>query len=251
MSDPGNRAAGTGVAGAACVRPQPCCNESWEEAYARFETPEAEVRKFIRRLRKLGCTRWPPDARVVELFCGRGNGLHALRRLGFTSVEGVDLSATLTGRYAGTAKIHIGDCRHLPFEKGSKDILIVQGGLHHLPLLPDDLVRTVSEAHRVLTAGGRFVVVEPWQTPFLAGVHVLLRSRLLRRLWPKLDALATMTHHERQTYEQWLRSPQLILGTLEDYFTTERLSIGRGKLMFVGRKATCPAGRGPTGGCGP
>jgi SAM-dependent methyltransferase len=241
VNDPGNSAADRGAAGAASGRP--CCNESWEEAYARFEAPETEIRKFMRRLRKLGCAGWPPGARVVELFCGRGNGLHALHRLGFRAAEGVDLSATLAAQYDGPAKVTVGDCRDLPFAAGSRDVLIVQGGLHHLSALPEDLARTVSEAHRVLADGGRFVAVEPWQTPFLAGVHRLCRSRLARRLWPRLDALATMIHHERQTYEQWLGCPRLILGTLEHYFTRERLSIGWGKMMFVGRKAGPPPGR--------
>ena len=46
--------------------------DPWEAAYIRFETPQQEIRKFLRRLRKLGATELPRDAHVVELFCGRG-----------------------------------------------------------------------------------------------------------------------------------------------------------------------------------
>src|SRR5437762_12555511 len=49
----------------------------WEAAYLRFETPEEEIRKFIGRLNRLGARQWPSDAEIVELFCGRGNGLVA------------------------------------------------------------------------------------------------------------------------------------------------------------------------------
>ena len=56
-----------------------CCSQTWEAAYLRFETPEEERRKFLRRLRILGAPHWPRDAEVVELFCGRGNGLRAER----------------------------------------------------------------------------------------------------------------------------------------------------------------------------
>jgi hypothetical protein len=63
----------------------------WEAAYLRFETPEQEVRKFRNRLPRLGSSRWPRDAKVVELFCGRGSGLLALRTLGFEDIEGIDL----------------------------------------------------------------------------------------------------------------------------------------------------------------
>ena len=55
--------------------------DPWEAAYLRFETPEQEIQKFLKRLRKLGAGEWPSGAKIVELFCGRGNGLHALERL--------------------------------------------------------------------------------------------------------------------------------------------------------------------------
>src|SRR5262249_46236145 len=136
--------------------------DPWEAAYLRFETPEEEIRKFVGRLQFVGAAKWRRDAKIVELFCGRGNGLTALNRLGFTDIEGIDLSPTLAAQYSGPGKILVGDCRELPFEDSSKDILIVQGGLHHLPLLPDDLDRALAEGSRVLNRDGLLVVVEPW-----------------------------------------------------------------------------------------
>lgn len=209
---------------------------AWEAAYLRFETPEEERRKFLRRLRRLGAERWPKEAQVVELFCGRGNGLNALQHLGFTNLEGVDLSPALIARYSGSAKCEVADCRELPFPNGSRDIAIVQGGLHHLPELPGDLEKVVSEVRRVLRPGGRFMVVEPWQTPFLAFVHWVGSFCVARRAWAKLDALETMTELERTTYEQWLRQPDLMLRCLEANFATEQKFIGWGKLMWVGRR---------------
>ena len=210
---------------------------AWEAAYARFATPEQEVRKFIRRLTKLGAAEWPPTARIVELFCGRGNGLHALHRLGFRRIHGADLSASLLAHYRGPAACYQCDCRHLPFKTDSQDIVIVQGGLHHLPSLPDDLLQTLAEIKRVLRPGGLCVLVEPWLTPFLSVVHAVCRIRLARRLFPKLDAFAVMTHYEQHTYEQWLGQPQAILAILSDAFQTQRCSLAWGKCMFVGRKA--------------
>src|SRR5258708_35962693 len=113
--------------------------DPWEAAYLRFETPEQEIQKFIARLTRLGAPQWPRDAEIVELFCGRGNGLIALDRLGFTRIEGVDLSPRLIAQFKGPAKCTVADCRKLPFADRSKDILIVQGGLHHLPPLPAHL----------------------------------------------------------------------------------------------------------------
>jgi len=213
-------------------------HDPWEEAYLRFESPEQEVRKFIERLKFVGAMKWPRDAKIVELFCGRGSGLRALHQLGFSEVEGIDLSASLAAEYAGPGKILVGDCRQLPFENTSKDILIVQGGLHHLPVLPDDLDQALAEGSRVLRRDGLLVVVEPWATLFLSLSHALCRSRTIRRLSPKIDALATMIHYERKTYEQWLSHPGLILDSLRKSFGVERRHFRWGKIYFAGRKRT-------------
>jgi SAM-dependent methyltransferase len=210
-------------------------SEVWEAAYRRFETPEEEVAKFVKRLRGLGADCWPRDARIAELFCGRGNGLHALTALCFKDVEGIDLSPTLAGLYEGSASITVGDCRQLPWPDGSKDVLIVQGGLHHLPELERDLPQVLSQAGRVLANGGRFVAIEPWLTPFLQAVHAASFSPL-RRLVDRVDAFATMVEHERETYERWLTSPELIRAIFDEHFATEQLTFTRGKMLFVGTR---------------
>lgn len=210
--------------------------EPWEAAYLRFETPQAEVRKFTRRLRHLGADRWPKNAKILELFCGRGNALVALERLGFRHVQGVDLSLKLVAVYRGRARCFAGDCLALPVRAASLDIAIVQGGLHHLPELPKDLERAVAEVRRVLKPGGLFVVVEPWQTPFLEFVHRVGCSRVGRRLWRKMDALATMIEHEGETYRCWLRQPELISRLLDEHFEPCIRRQRLGKLLFVGRK---------------
>jgi hypothetical protein len=112
-----------------------CEDEAWEAAYERFETPEEEIRKFLRRFRRLGLESLSRSSQVVELFCGRGNGLVAFEQMGFRSIEGVDLSPGLMARYRGPAQLYVGDCRQLHFDEASKDLVIVQGGLHHLPSL--------------------------------------------------------------------------------------------------------------------
>jgi ubiquinone/menaquinone biosynthesis C-methylase UbiE len=208
--------------------------DPWEAAYLRFETAEEEIDKFVRRLRKLGAGQWAPDANIVELFCGRGNGLHALERMGFVHLTGVDLSPRLLKQYSGSAICILGDCRHLPFADQSKDFLIIQGGLHHLQLLPADLDQTLSESQRVLRKDGRVVIVEPWLTPFLRFVHWIAMKSMARRISGKLDALATMIHYEQRTYEQWLCQPDLITNRARTYFSPIQESFEWGKWYFVG-----------------
>jgi SAM-dependent methyltransferase len=206
----------------------------WEAAYLRFETPEQEIQKFVGRLQRLGAREWPADAQIVELFCGRGNGLKALERLGFRNLEGVDLSPRLIAQYRGVANRYVADCRELPFRNASKDVLIVQGGLHHLPALPDDLARAFAEMRRVLRPAGRVMLVEPWRTPFLRFAHLVSDNPLMRRLSSKLDALATMTEHERPTYERWLSVPQVITGLAHQHFVPVKEFYAWGKWNFLG-----------------
>ena len=206
----------------------------WEAAYERFETPQQEIAKFRARLKKLGAERWPRGAKVVEIFCGRGNGLHALAKLGFTNLEGVDLSANLVSRYQGPAKMYVADCRTMPFEDASRDVLIVQGGLHHLPDAIADLDRTLGEARRVLTPGGLFVAVEPWLTPFLRFVHAVAKNTLVRATSAKMDAFQTMVENERETYDRWLSHPREIESLLDKHFNSRFIEKSFGKLMYVG-----------------
>ena len=208
--------------------------DPWEAAYLRFETPEHEIQKFIARLTRLGAPQWPLDAEIVELFCGRGNGLIALDRLGFSRIEGVDLSPRLIAQFKGSAKCTVADCRKLSFADRSRDILIVQGGLHHLPALPDDLDQTFSEMQRVLRTSGYVMFVEPWRTPFLTFVHFISELPPVRKISSKMDAFATMTHYERRTYEQWLGQPELIKKTARAHFVSVHEHFAWGKWNFVG-----------------
>lgn len=212
----------------------PATPDPWEAAYLRFETPEQEIQKFLRRLHKLGAREWPRNARIVEIFCGRGNGMHALQRLGFTHVEGADMSPRLLAEYRGPSQCYVCDCRRLPFADKSKDIMIVQGGLHHLTRLPQDLDETLAEMQRVLARNGRAVIVEPWRTPFLNFLHFVCGIRLAHLASAKLDAIATMIDYERTTYEQWLSQPELILRVARAHFTPLQESFAWGKWNFVG-----------------
>ncbi len=211
-----------------------CCVPEWEAAYERFETPEEEIQKFIRRLTSFGFPGLPKSSRIAEIFCGRGNGLVALQRMGFDRLEGVDLSDSLLQQYRGPATLHLADCLNLPLESDAYDIVIVQGGLHHLQKLPDDLDRALGQACRILKPEGRFYVIEPWSTPFLTLVHLIVERPLVRRFYAKGDALAVMTEHERDTYEQWLGQPELIMRVFDEYFRTESKKTRWGKLAYIG-----------------
>jgi ubiquinone/menaquinone biosynthesis C-methylase UbiE len=218
------------------VESEACCDPEWEAAYSRFETPRQEERKFLTRLRRCGVEAWGRDLQIVDIFCGRGGCLNAWRMLGFPRLEGVDLSESLLRQYTGEAQLYVGDCRRMAFPDASRDVICVQGGLHHLGTVPDDLDAVLAEVHRVLRPGGRLVLVEPWMTPFLRLVHAFSRQAVVRAISPKLKALDCMIGRERRTYFQWLSMPEAIMTSLRRLFEPERVEIGRGKLLWVGTK---------------
>jgi SAM-dependent methyltransferase len=211
---------------------------AWEQAYQRFEAPEEERAKFVRRLRRLGVHHWDRASRVIEVCSGRGNGLVAWRQLGFARVVGVDLSRALVERSACRDACLVGDARRLPVRSASLDVAAVQGGLHHLASM-DDVRQALVEMHRVLRPGGRVIIIEPWMTPFLRGVHLVSERRLMRRLSGRLDAFAAMTDEERPTYEAWLGRPRTILETMTALFEPLVLRQRLGQLVFLG---TCRGG---------
>lgn len=208
---------------------------AWEDAYTRFEPPEEEIAKFVGRLKKLGAQSWKREAEIVDIFSGRCNGIRALEKLGFINIEGVDISPNLLAQYTGKAKLYVADCRKLPFENESRDLIIVQGGLHHLPELPADLAQTFAEIRRVLRKDGKFVMVEPWNTPFLRLIHFISEQKIVRRFSGKFDAFATMVHYEKETYYNWLNRAGEVEKLLDKYFTPIFKQKTLGKLYFVGK----------------
>jgi SAM-dependent methyltransferase len=219
-----------------CTQSVVSCDDIWEAAYERFETADEEVKKFVGRLRRLKIDQLPKSIDVVEIFCGRGNGIVALEHLGFTNIEGVDLSEPLLQKYGGTPRsLYVADCRQMPFENASKDLIIVQGGLHHLPQLPLDVTTTIDEVIRVLRPGGRFVIVEPYPTQALKWIHRISELAFVRMVSPRLDALAVMTQQERITYENWLRQGPMIRDAIMRRFRPLVDQISWTKWNFVGQ----------------
>jgi ubiquinone/menaquinone biosynthesis C-methylase UbiE len=214
---------------------QICCDPVWEQAYAEFETPEQEIEKFKKRLLRFGAEKCSNSSRIVELFCGRGNSLVAWERLGFERLSGVDLSASLLEQYCGPATLYLADCRDIPIDSDSIDIAVVQGGLHHLPDPMTNLGIVCDEVRRILVPGGEFWVVEPWETLFLKCVHLVVANPMVRKVWRKGNAMATMVDRERATYEDWLSKPKEILDILASRFEVLECRIGLGKLAWRGR----------------
>jgi ubiquinone/menaquinone biosynthesis C-methylase UbiE len=205
----------------------------WERAYQAFETPEEEIRKCTDRLRLVGADHWNRSARIVEICCGRGNGLRAWHALGFPHTLGVDLSPGLVASCTGPGSAVVGDARALPLPDASRDVAVVQGGLHHL-FTAEDVDRSLAEMARVVVPSGQIIIVEPWPSPFRSMVHFVSRRRIVRRLSVKVDALATMIEEEKETYERWLSAPRTHLGLITRHVAPAILRRRWGKLIVAG-----------------
>jgi ubiquinone/menaquinone biosynthesis C-methylase UbiE len=213
-----------------------CVNEHWESAYNRFETPAEEREKFARRFTELGIDQLSRDTALVDIFCGRGNGLAVLRDWGFSNLTGVDLSPELLERCPGSVRRIVADCTDLKFDPDSVDAFIVQGGLHHLPHIPEDLDACLRAVHRSLKPGGTFYVVEPWNTLFLRIVHAITRTRPARALVPRFDAFSTMVEEEWETYHQWLTRDAAIKTAFCTIFPDSQFTASWGKCRIIARK---------------
>lgn len=100
----------------------------------------------------------PRRGRVLDLGCGNGRNLLALRAEGHV-VVGVDASSGLLARAAGRAPGSIvrGDIVSPPFRTSSFDGVHCVAALHHLPS-EDERRQALKEAARVLRPEGLLVV---------------------------------------------------------------------------------------------
>ncbi|MGW6708378.1 class I SAM-dependent methyltransferase [Streptomyces sp. NPDC054956] len=128
---------------------------AWEERFA-YQTPAYEAAVARMRLR--------PGQRALDLGCGSGRALPALRALVGAAgiVIGVDLThamltaASREGR-GGPARLLLADCGRLPFATGSVHGTFAAGLLDHLPR-PDTALR---EWARITAPGGELLLFHP------------------------------------------------------------------------------------------
>lgn len=121
--------------------------------------------------------------RLLDIGCGRGAVLLlAAQRLDRGTAHGLDLwraqdqsgngpEATRRNAVAeGVAdriELHTGDMAALPFPDGFFDVVVSSLAIHNIPR-PDDRLRAVEEAARVLRPGGRLAIADFRHVPAYA-----------------------------------------------------------------------------------
>lgn len=124
--------------------------------------------------------------RVLEIGCGCGSEAERFVRAGahYTAVDLTNAALIITRRRFQLANLEgkfvQGDAENLPFPDGSFDFVYSHGVLHHTP----DTARTIRDVHRVLSPGGRAVIMLYYRDSFNYHVNLgivrRLRAHLLR-----------------------------------------------------------------------
>ncbi len=130
-----------------------------------FKAMNHAARRMLQRtlefpvFKRMGLTGQEDD--VLEIGCGSGYGAVLLSELRPKSYVGIDLMpeqiAAAHQRRLPNAEFMVQDAAQLPFADESKDVVVIFGVLHHIPVWRE----VVSEIYRVLRRGGRFFVEEP------------------------------------------------------------------------------------------
>lgn len=158
---------------------------------AKFSGPAEAITRFFNNLRakeirsRLG--QGPGEGRrVLDIGCGRGRLLAALRDMGY-ECHGVERNEFPAGDTTRDITLHIGDLKDCAFENGSFDAVIIWHALEHF----GDPVETVRESARILRKGGLLAIAVP--------NFGSMQSSLFRRNWFHLDLPRHLYHFTPQT----------------------------------------------------
>jgi ubiquinone/menaquinone biosynthesis C-methylase UbiE len=122
----------------------------------------------------------PAALRGLEIGCGCGSEAERFARAGadYTAVDLTNAAVRITRRRFQLANLDggfvQGDAENLPFADSSFDLVYSHGVLHHTP----DAPRTIREVHRVLSPGGRAVVMLYHRDSFNYHVNLAVVRRL-------------------------------------------------------------------------
>jgi ubiquinone/menaquinone biosynthesis C-methylase UbiE len=95
--------------------------------------------------------------RVLDVGCGTGHWLTVMRELG-AEPAGLDASSGMLGKARErepNVVLKHGKAEHLPWPDASFGLVLANNALHHF----SDPVAFIAEARRVLTVGGRLLVI--------------------------------------------------------------------------------------------
>jgi len=162
----------------ALVNPRELSERALHEYVAEVEGHDSQVTGVVGyfykmyRAEVLARVDGVPGRRILEVGCGEGMMFEGTG----TSPVQMDVSMTRVARAAGKCRFLLcGDGYQLPFTGGSFDVVLLVAVLEHTR----EPWRILAEARRVLTPGGRAIMVVPNDVTMSAG-RLLLRKFPIR-----------------------------------------------------------------------
>lgn len=153
--------------------------EAWETP-AFYRTLDEHRYKVHPRLQSAIGFEKTRGLRVLEIGCGCGSEAERFARTGahYTAVDLTDAALSLTRTRFQLSNLQgcfvQGDAENLPFPNDAFDMVYSHGVLHHTP----DTPQTIREVHRVLSPGGRAMVMLYYRGSFNYNFNL----RIVRRL---------------------------------------------------------------------
>ncbi|MCX8049019.1 MAG: methyltransferase domain-containing protein [Methylohalobius sp.] len=155
--------------------------QHYSRHYSAMER-RARLPDDVERLKRDRLPRWideiPKEARILDAGCAEGHHLEALRRMGYTNLTGVELSAQLLAtakqRLAGAATLIQADIREWLKQapSASFEVVFFHDVLEHLPR--EHTVDVLRQFYRILAPGGRLSVRLPNMASLIGGFNMAL-----------------------------------------------------------------------------
>jgi ubiquinone/menaquinone biosynthesis C-methylase UbiE len=156
-------------------------NQKWPERY----DSSAFIRFWIRRYDQTVVSAIEDldrNYRILDVGCATGRLLGTLASAGFDNLAGVDIAERIVSvskrhleQIGVSADLSVADAEAgLPWHSSSFDIVTLTGVFHHF-FRPEMAIQEIS---RVLSPGGKVVVVDPWFPPIVRHViNIALRVK--------------------------------------------------------------------------
>lgn len=163
--------------------------------------------------------------RVLEIGCGCGSEAERFARAGadYTAIDLTNAAVSMTRRRFQLSNLQgsyvQGDAENLPFPDGSFDLVYSHGVLHHTP----DTPRTIREVYRVLSPGGRAVVMLYYRDSFNYHVNLGIVRRLRAHLLKMELGIKLARRIFGETEEDLRRHAELIRQDPDAYLDMENI----------------------------
>jgi ubiquinone/menaquinone biosynthesis C-methylase UbiE len=150
----------------------------------------------------------------LELGCGTGRLANSLFQIS-NEVYGVDLSQEvlkIAKQKYPKLNLECSEVINLPYPDNYFDMVIINGSLHHFFAVE----KTFKEAHRVLKAGGAFVLLGEPNSEFLKPYNPFFYTWALNRVFNKLFGFLSsnkgpqeLIEPDAESYKPWILKKQL------------------------------------------